>query len=144
MKWRISSFQELEHLSEDDRRRVLGEIAGPWTIVTMVARSVGIGFAFGFIPCALTPTRLLPWPFAGVAAIAVVLACTAAIYQVHLIHIRGQMLTYLEKAAKKTRLPMCLRCGYDLRGSLGERCPECGMRIPVPDLPQDPPPPAAL
>lgn len=32
---------------------------------------------------------------------------------------------------KKRRLPgFCCRCGYDLRGSTGERCSECGEPIP--------------
>jgi hypothetical protein len=142
MKWRISSFQELEHLPDDDRRRIVREVAGPWTTFAMIARSFAIAFGCGVIPCAAMPTSLLRWPFDGIASAIVVVASTAVIYQLHLIHIRGQLLTYFEKAAKKTKLPMCLRCGYDLRGSLGELCPECGMRIPVPDPARGAPRPA--
>ena len=51
------------------------------------------------------------------------------VYQCGLIQIRGQMLIYLERAAKRERLPMCLKCGYDLTGNASGVCPECGKRI---------------
>ena len=53
-------------------------------------------------------------------------------YQCSLIRIRGQLLIYLENAARRERLPMCLKCGYDLTGLAGTRCPECGMTQPPP------------
>jgi hypothetical protein len=42
----------------------------------------------------------------------------------------GIVLLYMHERYRRARLfPMCVRCGYDLRGS-SEACPECGTPIP--------------
>ena len=33
---------------------------------------------------------------------------------------------------ERHKVGLCPRCGYDLRGSMGVRCPECGWRISTP------------
>ena len=33
---------------------------------------------------------------------------------------------FLRKNLNEHGIPVCLKCGYDLRGSEGRRCPECG------------------
>ena len=33
---------------------------------------------------------------------------------------------------ERHKVGLCPKCGYDLRGSTGIRCPECGMRIVPP------------
>jgi hypothetical protein len=33
---------------------------------------------------------------------------------------------------ERHKVGLCPRCGYDLRGSVGARCPECGARIRAP------------
>jgi hypothetical protein len=33
---------------------------------------------------------------------------------------------------ERHKVGLCPRCGYDLRGSMGTRCPECGTRITAP------------
>ena len=33
---------------------------------------------------------------------------------------------------ERHKVGLCPRCGYDLRGSMGMRCPECGWRITAP------------
>ena len=35
------------------------------------------------------------------------------------------MLSHCERRRKRKKLGLCVKCGYDLRGS-NERCPECG------------------
>jgi hypothetical protein len=72
--------------------------------------------------------RLPTIPF-GELTLLLVAACAVCFYQCHLIRIHGQLLIYLDKAAKKERLPMCLHCGYNLEGLPGKVCPECGKRI---------------
>lgn len=32
------------------------------------------------------------------------------------------------RTIRRQRLGLCLHCGYDLRGNLSGRCPECGRR----------------
>ena len=39
---------------------------------------------------------------------------------------------------ERHKVGLCPRCGYDLRGSMGLRCPECGWRIRTPGSTQAP------
>lgn len=39
---------------------------------------------------------------------------------------------------ERYKVGLCPRCGYDLRGSVGVRCPECGWRIRTPGRSQAP------
>lgn len=44
------------------------------------------------------------------------------------------LLKSLRKEMNSQGIPVCLRCGYDLKGSVGAACPECGERIPESEL----------
>jgi predicted RNA-binding Zn-ribbon protein involved in translation (DUF1610 family) len=131
MYWRIQSFPELEHLPPEAREQMVQRsmgwanslrlllwvafIAGLWTLI--------IGGLAGLL---FLPRRgLPPWWYLGLWAFFAV-----ASYQYRLIRIRGQLIMFLEKTARHKPLPMCLRCGYDLKGLTASRCPECGQRIP--------------
>lgn len=41
---------------------------------------------------------------------------------------------WVRRAWPGGRAPICYKCGYDLRGSTGKACPECGFAIPRVDL----------
>ncbi len=42
----------------------------------------------------------------------------------------------VHRRRKRKKLGLCIKCGYDLRGSM-ERCPECGARFEEPKLDAD-------
>lgn len=89
----------------------------------MLVTILGIGIA------EVTLSWRLPWQLAVyLLPFSLAMACVL-VYQYHLIRIRGALITYLEQAGRQERLPMCLKCGYNLEGSTGSRCPECGYRI---------------
>lgn len=129
MYWRIRSFPELDHLPESVRDELVRTHLRTWQVVRLIVQCILLGavfasFAVLFMALMLRLDTLLLWAWPVVAVF-----FSALIYQFRLIRIRGQLLMYLEQAAKRERLPMCLGCGYNLRGMMSDRCPECGMRI---------------
>jgi hypothetical protein len=49
------------------------------------------------------------------------------------VSIVGAYTTYRQTLeTERHKVGLCPRCGYDLRGSMGMRCPECGWRISAP------------
>jgi hypothetical protein len=49
------------------------------------------------------------------------------------VSIVGAVSTYRQTLeTERHKVGLCPRCGYDLRGSMGLRCPECGWRITTP------------
>ena len=71
----------------------------------------------------------MPNKYAGGIAGVFTLAGMVVSYQFFITRIRGQLLMYLEKRAREQRLPLCLNCGYNLKGLAGDVCPECGAKI---------------
>jgi hypothetical protein len=55
------------------------------------------------------------------------------VYQYQLIRIRAAARLEIMKLLKGRRLPVCLRCGYDLTAIESDRCPECAAPIRVPN-----------
>ena len=53
-------------------------------------------------------------------------------YALHL-RIRRRVAAKVEAELSGGRLKSCLECGYDLRGTTGVRCSECGALVIVPD-----------
>jgi uncharacterized paraquat-inducible protein A len=130
MHWRISRFQELEHLPERDRAKLLRRFMPRGTYATLLLWPVFFGVvAGGIASIVLTETLRLPKELAAPAVVVAAVGSAVATYQLLLIRIRGALLTYLERMAQRQRLPMCLRCGYNLEGVVSDVCPECGTRI---------------
>lgn len=132
MYWRIRSFQELEHLSESERDRLLRDVVGWRFTLRLWIRSLVEGLLAGGL------LRILLYEFLRSVLssayqfwlpLLMMPVCVVGVYQWHLIRIRGQLRIYLEQVARSQPLPMCLNCGYNLHGLPGPRCPECGARI---------------
>jgi len=129
MYWRIGSFQELEHLSEGERKEILRKHVGWWGTAKIIAESIlqglVLGVIFRFVLMILGLRQQYAEMIAGLAAVAGFIVS----YQYFITRIRGRLLMYLEKRAKEQQLPMCLHCGYNLEGLMGDICPECGNKI---------------
>jgi hypothetical protein len=54
------------------------------------------------------------------------LALSAAFYQLQFRAIRRRIRDQIIRELQGSRLPACLSCNFDLRGSTADKCPECG------------------
>ena len=132
MNWHIGSFPELEHLSDSERKELLRQQVGLRVRLRMVVLVLAVGLLAGFCGGIVT-INLLPDALTALIVFLVSFGVGAVLeYQILLIRIRGQLIMYLERTAKKQRLPMCLCCGYSLEGLPGDVCPECGKTITAP------------
>ena len=130
MYWRMSSFPELDHLSDAERcellrRRVILRGQIKLILLSLLSGVCGGVFTAGLFASFFNGGFLLGW-------LVTAPLWSILVYQIYLIRIRGQLLLYLQTAASRQRLPMCLRCGYNLEGVTSGRCPECGTTIPKP------------
>jgi hypothetical protein len=120
MYWSIASFPELQHLEETDRRKILTNSGSRRILIRMVWLSITVGAILSVISMQIM--GLLTWPI----LLAAFLFWAPAVYQFQIILVRGQLRLYLERAARRQKLPLCLNCGYNIEGLQSERCPECG------------------
>ena len=124
--WLISQFPELDHLTAEDRRRVLRAVP-LWTYPYVIASSI-----FFAAIAAMFPVGLLIYVTRVAANVGFLLFGMAWLvlagyfYAVQLRTIRRSMRSEIVRRCHGERLPFCFACGYDLRGGTPERCPECG------------------
>jgi hypothetical protein len=130
--WRLSSLPELGHLTPDQRRRLIRRHVGRWW-PRMLARSLALGFIgavllvfmLGMVGALADATG--PLFVGGFCTL-----CTAAsvfLYQIQMRAIRVDLHRFLKRAFHDGGLPVCLCCGYDLRGIERPTCPECGASV---------------
>ncbi len=128
MYWRLRDLPELDHLLPAEKDALLRERLGSHG-TGLVFRSIGIGFVPGMLSLAaaesFTPSPLL----SVIIGLGVASVVAAVAYQVLLRYVRWQLRRYLKTRHSKGDLPICLHCGYDLRGTHNSRCPECGNSI---------------
>ncbi len=92
--------------------------------------SLAIGFfvlTLGFIELTVARARLGQWSIVGVKAAAIL----CALIPLHLIPLmclqyRKWMRVFLREYLNDHGILVCRNCGYDLRGRIHPRCPECG------------------
>jgi uncharacterized paraquat-inducible protein A len=122
---------ELSHLKPDDRRRLLANVKAGRLMTGIIVRSLGMSLL-----AALIAGALISWPSRMVSILAACVVGTlvfSAIYHGHMLFIRAQIRFHMMKASRGERVPVCLKCGYDLIASQQDRCPECGAPVRVPD-----------
>lgn len=130
MNWRIESFTELEHLALEDRKRLVRQCFGRTGFLRMMILPVLVGGGCGaWLGLMMFDFLGIPRPWFDILVGGAVLAGALLGYQFELIRIRGQLLIHLEEMAGTQKLPMCLRCGYNLEGLQSKTCPECGFRL---------------
>jgi hypothetical protein len=71
-------------------------------------------------------TAVLPFLSQWIAYGAVVLIGLAAFFPVLWLRVRHRVRLDLRERLVALGVPVCLHCGYDLRGQTDPRCPECG------------------
>ena len=131
MYWRIGSFLELQHLSDEDRARLLRKHAGWRTLVCIVVCALSFGFLAGMIATLLTAVFLSRSPAAVLALGAGFFALLSVVaYQAQLIWLRSGLRAFLADEAQHSALPLCIHCGYNVQGLASNRCPECGQVLP--------------
>jgi len=136
MHWRISSFPELEHLSDAERLQILRRHVGWWFYVKAIFISIIQGLAVGIVlsfPLNICAYYLgasnKTFEIIGFVTSLAIISGIIGSYQYFINRVRGQLRMYLEKAAKEQPLPLCMNCGYNIEGAKESRCPECGVKI---------------
>jgi hypothetical protein len=121
-------FPELEHVtSSKDRRRILSQaqtryvLIRPWFWVLCASVVVFMIYGRGFLSVYF---GLHGYISAGIVGAAAGISMTYGGFW----FARRQIRLYLRHEMRGRGIPLCLRCGYDLRGTPSGRCPECGTR----------------
>lgn len=110
-------FRELELFGTADEcrgawmRATMKSGFGPWTIV--FALCAGLPAYYYLFPALRLSPLLFP-----VLIIGCWLACVMMF--------RGRIQRCLRKELRQRGCAICIKCGYDLRGQVEPRCPECG------------------
>ena len=130
--WTISSIPELGHLSGRERRAFVRKVIPFVTRLRLVARPIILGFAAGLLTVLIL--RIFWRPGFGPYLTWCTIALVAVV--IHLLQVRQIRLDirrHIQKAFAGQRSPICLTCGFDLRGTERGVCPECGAGIEVPE-----------
>ncbi|GMU82898.1 MAG: hypothetical protein AMXMBFR47_27690 [Planctomycetota bacterium] len=87
-----------------------------------------------WVTIAMVTWQVLAIPNGMVVALAIVpiLAGIAFLFHQRFILGGGVFRRRLREQLVASGVPLCLECGYDLRGQLEPRCPECGRAAPRP------------
>ena len=132
MHWTIGQFPELDHLDPAQRAAVLRGVPW-WTYPLMALRALVVGgVAAGVVAAVLIETA-----GAAVAAstfIVLGVGLTLGAYLTQLNTIRRTLRSEIAASFAGRRPPFCLHCGYDLRVTSADRCPECGRPVVVPPV----------
>ena len=128
--WTFRSLPELNHLSDRERHHVLRTCAG----FSAYFRLIRVALVYGLGSAAISTMFLSSFMAGGAALIIggiIAVLMTAASYQFCMRIIRADLRMTLVNGFSGEKLPVCLGCGYDLKGIEGNRCPECGKGIVV-------------
>jgi hypothetical protein len=134
MFWTIAQFPEFDHLDSSQRAAVLNRVPR-WTYPTMVARSLVIGLALGGLIAGFVLNSSVMASEMEAAVIGFAVAGIAVwYYNLQLRQMRIDMRKVIAEGFRDRRPPFCFSCGYDLRISTTDCCPECGKPTAAPPL----------
>jgi len=126
----LHSYPELNFLSSKaERRQLLSKArreSGNHPIVVLGALQIAIGIILFARPLARCLSLYLHLPsgqVASIAATAILAFITGMIFHVSS---RSVIRRQIREELAARGVAICVRCGYDLRGSGEQRCPECG------------------
>jgi len=129
MYWSIGQFPELEHLDPWQRARVLRKTPW-WTYPLIVLRSVLPALALTTM-AAGTAWITFKWDATALAYVLVAPAAAVGLYLFQIARLRVAVRNELARRFSGRRPPFCFSCGYNLRGTRGAFCPECGGKVLV-------------
>lgn len=138
MYWRLHSLPELQHLSEQQRHKLLREATGRFYVPRLVIHCFIAGFGamlvgslvFSCLFGLIAPNLLKNSITALLIMSALIwIASALGLYQYQIVRIRGQIRLFMEDL--KTvgyKSPICLECGYAIEEE-SKTCPECGAPV---------------
>lgn len=119
--------------NREERRRAAGSMERTfykdrrnWFSISMFA----LGVAFVSLGCVMTCALILRGPWSniglGVALILTLIVIPVLAQAFDFYWHRKRRSKYLRKYLNEHGVPICMPCGYDLRGQVDPYCPECG------------------
>ena len=103
-----------------------------WKAFIVYAVALVVPSALGFAGLMTMPvTPVGPWSATGVKLAGILCAVIPPFFLIPLMFARYRrwMRVYLREYLNDHGIPICRNCGYDLRGQVNPRCPECGMEF---------------
>ena len=129
--WTFHSLPELNHLDDDQKRGLIARCVD-WRIrAKLFGRSLLVGLFFAGVAMGII-AQWTPWQFTLAAGSCVLAGAFVLWFQFEFLRIRSALRAHLKQALQGQRLPVCLSCGYNLTGTTGDRCSECGASVILP------------
>ncbi|WP_432799265.1 hypothetical protein [Poriferisphaera sp. WC338] len=133
--WRIESFPEFDHLATSERLMLFGgQRLGYFYLRNMVVAGI-LGGIVSMLWLDLV-FKVIGAVLGGAVAVASLFGlwclCTAVVYQWQMLRLRVRIRLTIMEMSTGEKVPACLACGFDLRASEGDLCPECGANVVVP------------
>ena len=127
MIWLISQFPELDRLEPEQRARLLARVPW-WTYPVVLVRVLARAFLLFVFATLLLSSSIDIGPAAAICLPPAPIVA-AFFYTRQLRRVRSDMRNVISQAFRGERPPFCFGCGYNLRDSDAERCPECGVTV---------------
>ena len=137
--WQLGSTPELRDMAPAVRAALVKQwVKRTWWSVAINAASavatVVYLFGAGFVLMPAVLSVGLPLAVDLVIALVVCSLPVPLIQPVNVALMRPRLRSFIRRTWKAGRPPICYLCQYDLRGTPGPSCPECGAEIPRIDL----------